>query len=266
MNTRTLLPLITLVSTSMLFAGCGDDDTTDGGPLRSDAAMALSDAATGADAVRADAGATDAGYPGADASQPDSGPGLGLSARYPGDEGIGTDPSVLFHDDFESGWGRWDGPSSDTSFLTMQTGELAHAGSGYLRSTVTTADLQDDMYISSASRFTFERRVDTVFWRFYARFPNVAPNPHHWVRMAAGNESWNGSGLANTVPPGDEGFWFDFDISNDNVFNFYAYWHQMRSGRCNDGSATPGCAGDQGTTYLLRQRLRACGAVALPAG
>jgi hypothetical protein len=23
----------------------------------------------------------------------------------------------------------------------------------------------------------------------------------------------------------------------------------MRSGRCNDGSATPGCAGDQGTTY-----------------
>ena len=35
-----------------------------------------------------------------------------------------------------------------------------------------------------------------------ARFPEVAPNPHHWVRMAAGSESWNGSGRANTVPPG----------------------------------------------------------------
>ena len=77
----------------------------------------------------------------------------------------------------------------------------------------------------------------------------LAPNPHHWVRVAAGNETWDRSGLANTVPPGDEGFWFNLDATNEDEFFFYVYWHEMRSGRCNDGSATPGCAGDQGTTY-----------------
>ncbi|MFW6057746.1 MAG: hypothetical protein ACOC9W_02715, partial [Persicimonas sp.] len=171
-----------------------------------------------------------------------------LSEKYPGDDGIGEDPAVLFFDDFEEGWGRWDAPQSDTQYLTIQTDTAtAHSGDGYLRSRVTTEDLADDQYISSASRVSFER-VDEIFWRFYARFPHVAPNPHHWVRVAAGNEDWNSSGLANTVPAGDEGFWFDFDINNDDVFNFYVYWHEMRSGRCNDGSAEPGCEGDQGTT------------------
>lgn len=172
-----------------------------------------------------------------------------LSEKYPGDEGIGDDPAVLFHDDFEAGWGRWDWPQSDTTYLTMQSdGAIAHAGEGYLRSRVTTQHLADDQYISSASGVSFDR-VDEMYWRFYARFPHVAANPHHWVRVAAGDEDWNSSGLANTVPPGDEGFWFDFDINNDDVFNFYVYWHEMRSGRCNDGSTEPGCEGDQGTTY-----------------
>jgi hypothetical protein len=139
---------------------------------------------------------------------------------------------------------------NDTATLTIVSdGSTARAGSGFLRSTVTTADLEADQYISSSTRVTFDRTVDEIYWRFYARFPNVAPNPHHWIRMAAGNDSFNSSGLANTVPPGDEGFWFDFDANNDDQFNFYVYWYEMRSGRCNDGSATPGCAGDQGTTY-----------------
>jgi hypothetical protein len=40
-----------------------------------------------------------------------------------------------------------------------------------------------------------------------------------------------------------------FDANNDDQFNFYVYWYRMRSGRCNDGSTTPGCPGDQGSTY-----------------
>jgi hypothetical protein len=171
-----------------------------------------------------------------------------LSQQYPGDENIENDPAVLFHDDFESGWGRWDDPQSDTPYLSMQQGGDAHSGTGYLRSRVTTADLENTEYISSSSRIGFDRQEE-IYWRFYARMPEVAPNPHHWVRVSAGNADWESSGLANTVPPGDQGFWFDFDISNDDVFNFYVYWHEMRSGRCNDGSATPGCEGDQGTTY-----------------
>lgn len=207
-------------------------------------------------------GAADGGGSGSDGGQ--GGPDT-LSDRYPQDVGIGGDPAVLFHDDFESGWGRWDGPTADTQHLTIEDdAAVANAGARYLRSTVTTQQLAADMYISSSTRVTFDRRVDELYWRFYARFPNIAPNPHHWVRTAAGDESWNQSGLANTVPPGDSGFWFDFDIDNDNAFNFYVYWHEMRSGRCNDGTAVPGCAGDQGSTYYYGNVFQPPGQPAYP--
>lgn len=173
-----------------------------------------------------------------------------LTGRYPDDKALAADPAVLFHDDFEQGWGKWDSPSKDTANLFIESkAATAHAGSRYLRSTVTQAQLEANQYISSSTAFAFKSRVDTVYWRFYARFVGVSVNPHHWVRMAAGTPSYESSGLANTVPPGDQGFWFDFDADSSDRFSFYVYWYKMRSGRCNDGSTTPGCAGDQGTTY-----------------
>jgi len=173
-----------------------------------------------------------------------------LSDRYPGDVGLADDPAVLFFDDFEAGWGRWDAPGADTQYLSLLTdGASAHAGSGYLQSSVTRADLDATEYISSQSHINFADPVDVVYLRYYARFVGTAPTPHHWVRMTAGVPGFNGSGRANMVPAGDEGFWFDFDANTDDVFNFYVYWHRMRSGRCNDGSTASGCEGDQGSTY-----------------
>ena len=150
-----------------------------------------------------------------------------LSTQYPGDVGIQNDPRVILFDDFEAGWGRWDQPTADTTYLHLETNAGgAHAGAGYLRSTVTFAHLNSEQNISSKTVGTFSQKVDTVYWRFHVRFPIVAPNPHHWVRIEAGDDSWSSSGLANTVPPGDQGFWFDFDIDNDDIFNFYVYWHK----------------------------------------
>jgi len=173
--------------------------------------------------------------------------GQTLSERYPGDVGMADDPAVLFFDDFEQGWGAWDWPDADTEHLFLTTDPAtANGGSRFLRSTVTGDQLLQDQYISSSTKATFPERTDTMYFRYYARFVDVAPNPHHWVRVAAGDDTYDSSGLANTVPPGDAGFWFDFDISNEDVFNFYVYWYEMRSGWCNDGSATPGCEGQQG--------------------
>jgi len=195
----------------------------------------------------------DGGAPQTDAQPPSE----TLSAMYPDDIGIAGDPAVLFHDDFEQGWGKWDWPDADTQYLHLETDPgLANGGSGLLRSTVTKTDLDANQYISSSTRFTFPERVDRVYWRFYARFRGIAPNPHHWIRMSAGDADYGSSGLANTVPPGDQGFWFDFDVNNYDVFNFYVYWYLMRSGRCNDGSAVPGCDGDQGTTYYYGNTFR----------
>lgn len=247
---RASIPLFALAAT--VLCACGDDD-----------APAAHDAGSTLDATASDGGPSERdGGPAQDATTP---PLSGtLSERYPGDEGLAADPAVLFFDDFEDGWGRWDAPTADTRYLHLETdAATANAGARYLRSTVTTEHLQENMYISSSTRVT-HARVDEIYWRFYARFPELAPNPHHWVRMAAGTEDWNGSGRANMVPPGDEGFWFDFDTNIDDVFNFYAYWYRMRSGRCNDGSATPGCEGDQGTTYHYGNTFRPPGQTAFP--
>ncbi len=243
----------------LTLAGC------DVGERTPDASPCLDDTGTATPSDAAASGQPDAstptpadggpGHPDAasrsDASpSPDSGSSdTWLRDRYPGDLDIGKDPAVLFHDDFEQGWGRWSAPKADTKHLFVETGAEAHAGTRYLRSTVTHAQLLADQYISASPRVSFPRRTPTVFVRFYARFPNVSPNPHHWVRTAAGTPTFNSSGLANTVPKGDEGFWFDFDANTDSTLQFYAYWYEMRSGRCNDGTAVPGCAGDQGVTY-----------------
>lgn len=221
--------------------GEGDAALRDGGRARADGSTPARDggeATPDGEVPRDDAG-----------PMADAGPGEGwLRDRYPGDEGIADDPAVLFHDDFEAGWGRWDRPTADTRYLHLESGPQAHAGERYLRSTVTVADLADDMYISSSTHVR-HAPVDEIWWRVHVRFPVLAANPHHWMRFSAGDETWGSSGRANTVPPGDRGFWFDFDANTADQFNFYAYWHQMRSGRCNDGSTTPGCDGDQGTTY-----------------
>jgi hypothetical protein len=172
-----------------------------------------------------------------------------LSAKYPGDQGIATDPAVLFHDDFNGGFGAWAYPNADTEHLTIQNDPGDEGQSAFLRSRVSEADLEVEEYISSSTRGELKRRVPEMYVRYRTRFVGHAPNPHHWVRFSAGTEAFSSSGLANTVPPGDSGFWFDFDVSQEDHFNFYVYWYKMRSGRCNDGSTTPGCAGDQGTTY-----------------
>jgi hypothetical protein len=88
-----------------------------------------------------------------------------LSGRYPGDVGLADDASVIFFDDFESGWGRWDSPSGDTNHLFLETGVLSHSGDGYLRSTVTVADLAIDEYISSSTRLDLSRTTETLYLR-----------------------------------------------------------------------------------------------------
>jgi hypothetical protein len=178
------------------------------------------------------------------------GAGVGIAAGYPNDEGIGDDDRVIFHSDFEQGLSGWTSHSDDPENIdVIEDGELSHAGARHLRAQVTRADLAQDQYVSAQAQIELSRRVPQAFIRFYARFVGQTATPHHWVRFAAGTPGFQSDGLANTRPVGDDGFWFDLDARRDQRFNFYVYWYEMRSGRCNDGSATPGCAGDQGNTY-----------------
>lgn len=193
------------------------------------------------------------------------GVGVGISAGYPQDRGIAGDRRVIFHSDFERGFEGWSDRTRDPSLIdVLATAGLAHAGTRYLRTSVTRTQLAADQYISAQTQYRFPARVPQIYWRFYTRFVGMSATPHHWVRVGAGNATYQLDGLANTRPAGDQGFWFDLDARDDGRFNFYAYWHQMRSGRCNDGTAVPGCAGDQGTTYYYGNNFNPAGQTPFP--
>lgn len=181
-----------------------------------------------------------------------------LSELHPNDAGMSEDSSVLFNSDFENdlaGWSNvsWADPGISTRSDLMKVIDApasANSGSKYLQSKVTKTQLKVNggsyQYISAQVQHKLAEPSDIVYVRFYTRFIGATESPHHWIRLAAGN---NAGGKANVVPKGDTSFWFDLDIDDADNFNFYAYWHKMKSGRCENGTAIAGCAGDQGSTY-----------------
>ncbi len=251
---------------------CGSDS--------SDATAVDDTAAQPSDAARNDDGTLDGadgrvtgdtGGPASDTASPSDGTtpptGEGLAAKYPRDEGIEKDPAVIFHSDFESDLAGWTDYIKDPARISVvNDAATAHAGNKYLSATVTKTMLKGSLgpYVAAAAQYRFARTTDTVYWRYHVRFVGKSAPPHHWVRLAAGNASYDSDGLANTVPPGNGGFWFDFDGHDDGLFDFYAYWYKMRSGRCNDGTAVPGCAGDQGTTYYYGNNFSPAGQAPFP--
>lgn len=172
--------------------------------------------------------------------------GVGLSAQYPDDEEIGSDPDVIFHSDFESGLAGWDVTTNNDEQLNVESNHsMANGGERYLRTTITRSMLEENPYISAKARKIIEPE-DEIYWRFYARFEGNTAPPHHWVRAVALNETYSADGHAGYKPSGDDGFWFALDPLNDDTFKFYTYWHEMHSWMCNDGSTSSDCAGYNG--------------------
>ena len=172
---------------------------------------------------------------------------------------------VFFTEDFEAGWGKWDTPLHDTRSLSIRfDAERAHSGRGFLSSSVKLADLLEKITFSSRAKWRFPEPKEHLYWRFYARLNQHSPPPHHWVRLIASNGTYNSRGKANVKPQGDEAATITLDLDNKGRLSFYNYWYEMRSGRCNDGSAREGCAGDQGTTYYYGNTFKPANQHALP--
>ncbi|NQU24656.1 MAG: hypothetical protein HQ567_25520 [Candidatus Nealsonbacteria bacterium] len=154
----------------------------------------------------------------------------GLASLYPGDEGIEQDARVLFVDDFETGTvdkigGRW--------------------GSIHLKENI---DLSGDVHASSPGNrslhisrnghlFTHPPGVDVMYARFYVKFHEKTGYIHHFVHLVADRtpKPWPKGGAGET-PPGDAKFstgieptgrWGKF--SPPGVWNFYSYWHEMKT-------------------------------------
>jgi hypothetical protein len=173
------------------------------------------------------------------AGQPEPLPeGKGLAQKYPGDVGIAKDPDVVFAEDFESAeiqdvLRRW------TNIRNPQESPIA---------------LVEDKPADSAGRFSIQmtaipakntgahlykrlpQELDTVFARFYVKFPEPAGYIHHFVTIGGHRPPTNWpQGGAGTRPQGNdritvgiEPFGYSGKYPPPGLWNFYVYWHEMK--------------------------------------
>ena len=196
-----------------------------------------------------------------------------LSETYKNDVDINKDASVLFSSDFESdlaGWSNvsWADPGIATQselIKVINSPTTANGGTKFLEAKVTKSQLKINggsyQYISAQVQHKLAAPTDTIYVRFYARYVGLTETPHHWIRVAAGNGA---GGQSNTLPNGNNAFWFNLDPDDSGNLKFYAYWYKMKSGRCENGTVTPGCAGDQGYTYYYGNTFNPANQTAFP--
>jgi hypothetical protein len=108
---------------------------------------------------------------GADASSPL--PALpegdrGIAAKHPGDQGIESDPAVLFHDDFESGdlRGKWDNSFQEADIRITDESTNVHGGRRALEFTVPRQQAE----LSNGVVKELKGGQDVVFLRYYSKF------------------------------------------------------------------------------------------------
>ena len=94
----------------------------------------------------------------------------GIAAKHLGDEGIETDPAVIFHDDFESGdlGKKWDNCFHENNIRIVDEPANVHGGKKALEFTI--PKQQDE--VSNAVVKKFKSGLDVVFLRYYSKFEN----------------------------------------------------------------------------------------------
>ncbi|CAN5855420.1 hypothetical protein BH23PLA1_BH23PLA1_11660 [soil metagenome] len=166
--------------------------------------------------------------------------GPGLSAKSPGDVGLGADPAVLFVEDFEQGTieeiaRRWDSASGDPGeVLTLSDDAPLLKDSPNRRSLKITATPGENTGGHLYTRLP--EGVDTAFVRFYVKFPDPANYIHHFVHVGGYNPvTPYPQGGAGSKPEGHERVTMGIEPTGRNgrepapgVWNFYAYWHEMK--------------------------------------
>ena len=153
---------------------------------------------------------------------------VGIGAQYPGDEGIGKDPRVLFTENFETGdvksigarWGDVGRPQN------LQLTEDVPAGSAGRRS----------LKVAFGGLYTHFKPADCVYVRYSIKFGPLCGYTHHLPFLIADGEPtpWP-KGFAGKKPGGDNFFgsaldaWGDWGMEKPpGKWILYSYWHEMK--------------------------------------
>lgn len=163
----------------------------------------------------------------------------GLSANYPRDAGIGRDPAVLFHDDFEGGKldANWDevvrrkvrGATDDAEPVAGETGKAIARGGRSAKVQLRKDGHEDVTWVKR-----FKPGYDELHMRYYVRYgPDYGYHGHGGggFMADAGAGGFKGAGKA---PEGDKHFWATLepigprDWKPPGALIFYAYWWKMK--------------------------------------
>jgi hypothetical protein len=162
--------------------------------------------------------------------------GAGLSAKYPGDQGIGKDPAVVFSEDFESGsiedvQKRWT-LANDTQGHSLSD-QVPSASSGRRSYSMTCIiDKQPGGYLYKL----FKEGLDTAYLRYYVKFAPDHAYQHHSVCLGGYNPPlrWPAP-RAGSRPAGNDRVLVVMDpvgwygkYPPMGVWTLYTYWCDMK--------------------------------------
>ncbi len=167
-----------------------------------------------------------------------------LAIRYPADDGIATDPAVLFHDDFESGdsksaepGDKWDevnrrlvrNATDQNAPLQFEADAKIVRGKKSAR-----VQLRQNGYEDVTLVKWLQPGHDELYMRYYVRYGNDYGYHGHGgggFMADAGRGGFKGAGKA---PDGDKFFWATLEPIGPRQWDppgaliFYAYWWKMK--------------------------------------
>ncbi|GBD36716.1 hypothetical protein HRbin36_01844 [bacterium HR36] len=166
----------------------------------------------------------------------------GLAAKYPSDVGIGRDPAILFHDDFEEGkiGAAWDEISLRKSrqaredYVPVQAETDKTIARGKRSAKV---QLRKDGYEDVTFVKWLRPGYDELYMRYYVRYGKDYGYHSHGgsgFMADAGKGGFKGAGKA---PDGDKHFWATLEPIGrpgrwpwepPGALIFYAYWWKMK--------------------------------------
>ena len=178
------------------------------------------------------------GEPGSPAGRGSTTRPAGLSGKYPGDAGIGSDPAVILHEDFEADAidrKRWPNVSDKAGALKLvRPSTRGHGGRQALQITATLG--------TNTGGHLFRRFAtgyERMHARFRVRFDENCDYIHHFVHMVAQlpPTSWP-TGGAGLRPAGDKKFSIGIEpwgrwgrYPRPGGWHFYSYWWKMPRSR-----------------------------------
>jgi MYXO-CTERM domain-containing protein len=178
----------------------------------------------------------------------------GIAANYPGDEGIESDPEVLFADDFESYSDpselndRWDAVYQNDQIRLATEPENIYAGSQALEFKVP----QQDQELSNATDKYVSPERDVLFLRYYSKFqpPYDVVGSSHNGSMISAHYFIDGNATPGVPANGTNKFLANLEnwrgeaeVASPGLLNIYVYHPDQRSQWGDhffpDGTVTP---------------------------